>query len=95
MRQGNPRLSASIRGSVALLALAVATLAPRAAAAEVARIEITRREPVLGGRAFGLAGPYEKLVGRVWFAVDPRHPRNAAIADLARAPRNERGEVEF
>lgn len=90
-----PRASAYIRGSIAVLAFAATMAAPRAAAAEVARIEITRREPVLGGRPFGIAGPYEKLVGRVWFAVDPRHPRNAAIADLARAPRNERGEVEF
>ena len=84
------------RSALALVAAAaVALAAPRPAAAYVTRVEIARREPVLGGRPFGLAGAYEKLVGRVWFAVDPRHPRNAAVTDLALAPRNARGEVEF
>lgn len=75
--------------------LALALLAPRPADAHVTRIEITQREAVLGGRAWGLAGPYEKLAGKVYFAVDPGHPRNAAITDLRLAPRNAQGLVEF
>ena len=60
----------------------------------VARLEITRREPVLGGRPFGAAGAYEKLVGRVHFTFDPRAPRNGHVVDLALAPRNAQGLVE-
>ena len=29
------------------------------------------------------------------FAVDPKDPRNAAIADIDKAPRNADGNVEF
>src|SRR5580765_7863256 len=62
--------------------------------ARVARLRIERREVVLNGRAFGAAGPYEKLVGKVDFGLDPNLPRNGAIVDLKLAPRNARGEVE-
>jgi hypothetical protein len=44
---------------------------------------------------FGLAGPYEKLLGRVEFALDPTAAANARIIDLALAPKNARGELEF
>ena len=63
--------------------------------AEVVRIEIHARSEVLGGRTFGLAGPYEKLVGKVYFAVDPGNPINQIIADINKAPRNAAGKVEF
>ncbi len=33
--------------------------------ARVVRLRIERREPVLDGRSFDAAGPYEKLVGRL------------------------------
>ena len=63
--------------------------------AGVVRIEIQSRSDLLGGRAFGLAGPYEKLVGKVYFAVDPANPINQIIADIDKAPRNAEGKVEF
>lgn len=65
------------------------------AEAHVTRIEITSRADVLSGREFGLAGAYEKLTGRVYFAVDPHNPRNRVIVDLNLAPRNAAGLVEF
>ena len=65
-----------------------------AADAHVVRLRIERREVVLGGRAFGAAGPYEKLVGKVDFGLDPAAPANALIVDLKLAPRNGRGDVE-
>src|SRR5438445_11109071 len=74
-----------------LMWVATASLAD----ARVVRLRIERREPVLAGRSFGAAGPYEKLVGKVDFALDPDLPRNAAVVDLELAPRNSRGEVEF
>ncbi len=65
------------------------------AEARVVRLRIEQREALLEGRSFGLAGPYEKLVGRVDFALDPTSVANAMVVDLALAPRNEKGEVEF
>jgi hypothetical protein len=63
--------------------------------AEVTKIEITSRADVLGGKAFGPAGSYEKLVGKVYYSVDPKHPRNAPIVDIDNAPRDASGRVTF
>jgi hypothetical protein len=63
--------------------------------AGVVRIEVQSRSDVLGGREFGLAGPYEKIVGKVYFEVDPANPNNQIIADIGLAPRNAGGKVEF
>ena len=83
-----------------LMALAIACLAvlsvwPTTADAAVEGIEILAREPVAGGAVFGAAGIYEKIRGRASFAVDPATPTNAAIADLALAPRDAQGLVHF
>jgi hypothetical protein len=76
---------------VATLAL---VLLSTAAEARVVRLRIVRREAVLNGRAFGAAGAYEKLIGKVDFGLDPGNPRNDIIVDLKLAPRNARGEVD-
>jgi hypothetical protein len=68
---------------------------PGVSTAEVTRLEIARREPVLNGRAFGRAGPYERLSGTVHFALDPNARANAGIVDLVLAPRNPAGRVTF
>src|SRR5689334_5999125 len=65
------------------------------AAAAVERVEILERGPLAGGAAFGATGAYEKLRGRAWFALDPRAPANAAVTDLALAPRDGRGLVVY
>jgi hypothetical protein len=78
-----------------IVVLAAALVIPAAANADVTRLRIERREVVLNGVAFGAAGAYEKLVGKVDFALDPTLPQNRGIVDLALAPRNARGEVEF
>jgi hypothetical protein len=70
-------------------------LVPASSRAEVTRVEIERREAVLGGKSFGNVGSYEKLVGKVYFAVDPDNPHNKIIVDLDKAPRNAQGKVEF
>jgi hypothetical protein len=67
---------------------------PLPAAGEVVRVVVERREDVLGGRAWGSVGAYEKLVGRIFFAFDPANPANGRVADLALAPRNANGHVE-
>ncbi len=79
-----------------LLAVVVLTqLTIGAAEAGVTRLQIDRRETVLAGKPFGAAGPYEKLIGTVHFALDPSLPQNQGIVDLTLAPRNTQGLVEF
>ena len=63
--------------------------------AEVVRIEVKSRADVLAGQSFGTAGAYEKLSGRIHFAVDPRNAANQIIADIDKAPTNSAGKVEF
>ena len=63
--------------------------------ARVVKLALEKRSVVLGGKAFGLAGPYEKLSGKVHFALAPGDAANRAVVDLALAPRNAAGEVEF
>jgi uncharacterized protein (TIGR02118 family) len=61
----------------------------------VESVEIRRRGPYEGGRAFGSAGAYERVDAVLHFAVDPSHPANAAITDLDRARRDADGRVRF
>jgi hypothetical protein len=77
------------------LTLLLLLLGQSSARAELVSLEVHRREPFAGGKAFGAAGPYDKLVGVARFAVDPAHPRNRAVIDLTLAPRNARGKVEL
>jgi hypothetical protein len=70
-------------------------LAASLASAEVVRIDVQSRSDLLGGQPFGAAGPYEKLSGKIYFAVDPSLPANRIVADIDKAPRNANGKVEF
>jgi len=63
--------------------------------AKVVRFDVEERADVLDGYAFGLAGGYEKISGRVYFAVDPGIGPNLIITDIDKAPVNESGQVEF
>jgi hypothetical protein len=81
----------AIRTGFVFVLLAVSSTAE----AGLLRLRIERREVVLGGKAFGLAGPYEKLVGRADFALDPKLKQNDIVVDLERAPKNLQGKVEF
>src|SRR6185503_17587597 len=73
-----------------LMVLAAAPLS-----ADVVRIEMQTRSDLAGGQAFGAAGAYEKLAGKIFFAVDPTLAANRIVADLDKAPRNASGKVEF
>ena len=57
------------------------------------RLEIERREPFAGGGSFGDTGPYERLFGKVHFAIDPDEKGLPNIVDLELAPRNAQGLV--
>ena len=58
-------------------------------------LRISERVPFANGRPFDDAGPYERLVGRAHFAVDPEAPAYTDVIDLDRAPRNAGGLVEY
>ncbi|HSP70118.1 MAG TPA: alpha/beta hydrolase domain-containing protein [Bryobacteraceae bacterium] len=54
--------------------------------AAVTRVDVTETTDLAG---------YERIAGKVYFAVDPKLPANRAIADIDLAPRNAAGLVEF
>jgi Alpha/beta hydrolase domain len=63
--------------------------------ARVARVEITSRTDVLGGKPFGDVGAYERIIGRVYFLLPVANPHNLPIVDLDQAVNLKDGEVEF
>lgn len=65
------------------------------ARAELVRVEVETREQILGGKSFGLPGSYEKLAGKLFFAVDPDLEPNEIVTDIDKAPRDENGRVDF
>jgi hypothetical protein len=75
---------------VFLLALAWSPLEAR-----VTRVEIATRKDALDGKAFGGAGPYERITGRVYFSVAVGNAHNRRIVDLEKAVNLKNGEVEF
>ena len=78
-----------------LTAILLVVIASSSAAAEVVRIDVQSRADVAAGKSFGATGPYEKVSGRIYFEVDPSNDANKIITDIAKAPRNTRGRVEF
>src|SRR5438552_246064 len=86
-----PGLNSVMLTRILLLALCLAS----ALFAGLRRIEISERSDVLDGKSFGSAGPYERLIGRAYFGVDPTLPANKIISDIGKAPRNDAGLVEF
>jgi len=84
-------MSSGFIGGASMVALGLSE-----AQARITRIEIRQVEqPAFQGRTFGTVGAYEKLVGRAFGEVDPNDPRNAVIVDIANAPKNARGMVEY
>lgn len=59
------------------------------------QLDVQSRATVLDGKPFGATGAYEKIVGTLRFAVDPMHPLHQRVTDIAHAPRNAKGQVEF
>ena len=84
----------SCRAAFGAAALLIA-LAP-AAQAKITKLVMTGAErPTFDVTKFGEVGAYEKLSGTAYGEIDPQDPANAVITDLALAPRNARGMVEY
>jgi Alpha/beta hydrolase domain len=81
-----PMLSATV---------AFVALAPTVSQARIVRLEITETKPAFGGRNFGEVGVYERVIGKAYGEVDPQQPSNAMIQDIALAPKNAKGMVEY
>jgi len=78
-----------------VLALLASTAFTLPAEARITRLEINTVEPAFDGQAFGATGAYERLLGKAYGEVNPSDLRNAIIQDIALAPRNGRGMVEY
>jgi len=79
-----------------LTALALVMAMAATADARVTRIVIDGKvSPAFDGARFGAAGQYETIAGRAFGELDPKDRRNAVIQDIALAPRNARGMVEY
>ncbi|MCF6311558.1 MAG: hypothetical protein L3J39_03820 [Verrucomicrobiales bacterium] len=63
--------------------------------AELVRFEIEKREAFAGGEIYGEVGAYERIIGRVYFELDPQAEANRNVLDLDKAPRNTNGKVEL
>ena len=75
------------------LGLVVALASP--VQARITRLEIIRTEPAFGGQVFGTTGAYERVTAIAHGDLDPGDPVNDVIQDLALAPRNGDGHVEY
>jgi len=73
--------------------LAACIAAP--AMARVTEINVAAVEPFAEGAAYGATGAYERVRGTFKGELDPLDARNKVIVNLARAPRNARGLVEY
>lgn len=78
-----------------LILLFILVLFPTFSFAEVTKIVIEKREPFAGGHEFGVAGAYEKIVGKAYGEITPEKQHNRSIVNLRRAPLNERGRVDY
>ncbi len=85
----------ALRLWIAVLASLILGGAAMRAGAAVERVEVLERTAFAPVVSFGAAGPYEKIHGRAWFALDPNAKANGSIVDLKLAPRDSRGRVVF
>jgi hypothetical protein len=87
-----PRMRLGLRVVSFLFALAINALP---LSARVVRVEIASRVDVLNGKEFGSSGAYERISGRVYFALTVANPHNRRIVDLGNAVNLKDGEVGF
>jgi len=74
---------------------AFAVLLSHAASARVVSLEVLSQDPFAGGASFGVSGAYERIRATAHGELDPTSADDAVIVDIARAPRNAQGMVEY
>lgn len=81
---------------VASVLAATAMIIATSGEARLTKFQVTTKEsPTFGGFSFPGVGQYEKLQGKAFGELDPSDPKNAVIVDIALAPRNASGKVEY
>ena len=81
-------------GSAAVLLVLFVLMPSAPAVAEVVHVRITSRQP-FADDVPDKVGRYERIRGRVVYALDPEHEANRAVVDLDLAAQNGEGRVEF
>src|SRR5262245_5186239 len=81
--------------ALALATTALVSFSFAEAQARIVRVEITNVQLAFGGRAFGEIGTFERVTGKAHGEVDPQSAANSLIQDIALAPRNAKGMVEY
>lgn len=79
----------------ALLATTLLAALASPADARITRLENLKVEPAFGGKVFSPTGAFERVTARAHGELDPKAAVNANIQDLALAPRNAKGMVEY
>ena len=86
----------ALQGLASGVMVAGAVLLAPSAQARITKIAVTSTQsPTFGGYAWPGVGQYERLAGKAYGELDPSDPKNAVIVDLALAPRNAAGKVEY
>src|SRR5262245_4481690 len=75
--------------------LFLSLLCPVSSFATITKLVIEKREPFANSHEFGVTGAYEKLSGKAYGEVDPKAKHNKYIVNIDKAPKNERGRVEY
>ena len=58
-------------------------------------LKISERTSFANGHVFEKTGPFERIKGRVQYAVNPKDDDFSGITDLNQAPRNEKGLFDY
>ena len=74
---------------------AIAVLAASTADARIVRLDLSPPSSAFDGKVFASGGRFELLQGKAYGEVDPKTAGNAIIQDIALAPKNARGMVEY
>src|SRR5690349_21761081 len=78
-----------------LLSLGLTLTLIASATAGGSRIQVLSSVPFADGKLFGDVGAYIRITGRFYGELDPNLAANKGIVDLAKAPRNARGKIEY
>jgi len=82
-------------GVACALGASASMLVATNADARLTKIQILTRTTAFGGYSFAGVGTYEKIYGKYFGELSPTDPHNAVITDIALAPRNSAGNVEY
>lgn len=91
-----PKYSREQKSRFRCLAMFLVLASQLGSEARVTQITIKSvQSPAYSGQSFGTVGTYEVITGLAHGELDPNDPHNQIITDLALAPTNAQGKVEY